>query len=89
MTWPPPLPCGCPSAASSIIDLERHDAYHRANGPATCLRICYCTRCPQYAEQHRHALALCDAEYAARVRTEYDRAERQAKRQAAERRSAA
>lgn len=61
--------------------------------PATpgpyCLALCRCGTCPQYADQHRRAIALREAEYAARVRTEHDRAERQAKRQAAERRSTA
>ena len=79
-----PPDCGCPTAGLIAVDEQRHAAYHtEIGGPATCLRLCWCGRCGQYAEQKRLTGLLREQEYAARDRREGERAAARARRTAA------
>lgn len=80
MTWPAPMPCGCPTAGLIAVDEQRHIAYHEAiGGRATCAAICWCGQCPQYAAQAAATALLREQEYAARDRRDGERAARKAR----------
>lgn len=80
MSWPPALPCGCPTAGLIAVDETRHDAYHQEiGGPATCLTRCLCGRCASYPAQKAATELLREQEYAARDRREGERAARRAR----------